>query len=53
MSLFVACNSCGARFPVDSHAGLLRCTPCEVRLEFRLTGRGPLVVEIADSEVAA
>lgn len=53
MHLYVACNSCGARFPAESHAGLLRCTPCEDRLALRLTGSGPLVVEIADAEACA
>ncbi len=53
MGIYVACNSCGARFPADSHAGLLRCTPCENRLAFRLTGRGPLVLEFLDAEAFA
>ncbi|MES2155022.1 MAG: hypothetical protein V4510_07790 [bacterium] len=49
-TILVACNSCGARFPAETHAGLLRCTPCDDRLAFRLTGTGPLVTQIVDAE---
>lgn len=46
MSLHVACTSCHAAFPLETHAGLVRCPDCVARADFRLESAGSNVVEL-------
>lgn len=47
MSLHVACIDCHQTFPAETHAGLVRCAPCQDRTGWRLptTGTAAHVVE--------
>lgn len=45
MSLHVACNDCHRTFPAETHAGLVRCAPCQDRTDWRLPAAAAQVVE--------
>lgn len=46
-NLWVVCNTCRESFEAETHAGLVRCGPCEERTAFRLPGSHPAVVQVA------
>ena len=45
MSIEVACSTCHKTFPMESHVGLVRCSPCEARAAPRLQPAAGTVVE--------
>ncbi|MEK6976149.1 MAG: hypothetical protein AABY18_07390 [Candidatus Thermoplasmatota archaeon] len=45
MSVHVACSTCRTTFPVETHAGLVRCDRCEAFAAPRMSGAGTTVVE--------
>ena len=49
MRLRIACNSCGETFSARSNPGLVRCSPCEDRVAFRLPGVGVGNVVVMDT----
>lgn len=38
MPIEVLCNACLTPFDATLHAGLVRCSPCEARMSYRLPG---------------
>lgn len=46
MSLHVACASCHTTFPLETHAGLVRCARCADRTGFRLPAATAHVIEV-------
>lgn len=47
MSLHVACCTCHATFPLETHAGLVRCSRCTDLAVPRLTRTQSSVIEFA------
>lgn len=45
MSIHVACSTCHTTFPVETHAGMVRCAPCEEQAAPRMSPVGATVVE--------
>lgn len=46
MSIHVACSTCHTAYPLETHAGLVRCADCVARTDFRLESAAPNVVEL-------
>lgn len=45
MSIHVACETCHTSFPVETHAGLVRCDRCSAQAAPRFAGTSGTVVE--------
>lgn len=45
MPVHVACSTCHQTFPVETHTGMVRCTPCEERAAPRIPAAAATVLE--------